>query len=377
MDSPPTPAPIAPAPVPAPPRTDYQVEFTATGAEYFRVWFVNVALTIVTLGIYSAWAKVRNKQYFYGNSRLAGGSFAYTANPINILKGRLLVFGVFVAYQLAVTFQPVAALILALFIIPLLPWIIIKSVGFNLRYSSYRGLRFHFDGTYWEAFRIYLLLTLAVVASFGLAYPYVAWRRRQFLVDRSRYGRSPFAFSGEVGFFYVVYIIAGIAYMGAAFGGSLLVAAAAAIGAVISGVGTEDMGGVEKVDKETIQILVIAGGAIVYVAFFVLFIAIATGIQAMIANHSWQRTRIGAVTFDLKLNLWRMVWIQMSNVVAIILSIGLLIPWAKVRKTRYWLSCFTVSAVSEELERFVAAERERVEATGAELGDALDLDLGI
>ena len=42
--------------------------FTGTSAEYFRIWIVNVALTILTLGVYSAWAKVRTEQYFYGHT---------------------------------------------------------------------------------------------------------------------------------------------------------------------------------------------------------------------------------------------------------------------------------------------------------------------
>lgn len=36
--------------------------FTGTGAEYFGIWIVNLLLTIVTLGIYSSWAKVRRLQ---------------------------------------------------------------------------------------------------------------------------------------------------------------------------------------------------------------------------------------------------------------------------------------------------------------------------
>ena len=40
-------------------------EFRGDGAEYFKIWIVNILLTIVTLGIYSAWAKVRNNRYFY------------------------------------------------------------------------------------------------------------------------------------------------------------------------------------------------------------------------------------------------------------------------------------------------------------------------
>ena len=39
--------------------TPYPFEFTGSGFEYFRIWIVNVLLTIVTFGIYSAWAKVR------------------------------------------------------------------------------------------------------------------------------------------------------------------------------------------------------------------------------------------------------------------------------------------------------------------------------
>ncbi|NIR61944.1 MAG: DUF898 domain-containing protein, partial [Gammaproteobacteria bacterium] len=65
-------------------------EFTGSGAEYFRIWIVNILLTIVTLGIYSAWAKVRTKRYFYGNTRLMGSGFEFHARPVTILKGRLV-----------------------------------------------------------------------------------------------------------------------------------------------------------------------------------------------------------------------------------------------------------------------------------------------
>ena len=65
--------------------------FTGTGREYFGIWIVNILLTILTLGIYSAWAKVRRTRYFYGNTRLAGASFDYHARPVQILIGRIVV----------------------------------------------------------------------------------------------------------------------------------------------------------------------------------------------------------------------------------------------------------------------------------------------
>ena len=65
-----------------------RLRFTGTGQEYFGIWIVNLLLTIVTLGIYSAWAKVRKLQYFYRNTQLDGSAFEYHGNPVPILKGR-------------------------------------------------------------------------------------------------------------------------------------------------------------------------------------------------------------------------------------------------------------------------------------------------
>src|SRR5262245_30780901 len=39
------------------PEQRYPVEFTGAPGEYFRIWIVNLVLTILTLGVYSAWAK--------------------------------------------------------------------------------------------------------------------------------------------------------------------------------------------------------------------------------------------------------------------------------------------------------------------------------
>ena len=65
-------------------------EFTGRGGEYFRIWIVNILLTLITLGIYSAWATVRKRRYFHGNTLLAGAEFEYLATPMMILKGRLI-----------------------------------------------------------------------------------------------------------------------------------------------------------------------------------------------------------------------------------------------------------------------------------------------
>ena len=70
-------------------------EFRGEGKVYFRIWVVNALLSIITLGVYSAWAKVRSNRYFYSHLYLDGTSFEYLANPVSILKGRVLAVTLF------------------------------------------------------------------------------------------------------------------------------------------------------------------------------------------------------------------------------------------------------------------------------------------
>ena len=82
------------------PAAPVALQFTGDGGEYFRIWIVNLCLSVLTLGIYSAWAKVRRKRYFYGCTLLEGAAFEYLGNPVAILKGRIIVVLGFAAYAL-------------------------------------------------------------------------------------------------------------------------------------------------------------------------------------------------------------------------------------------------------------------------------------
>jgi hypothetical protein len=77
------------------------IEFSGSAGEYFRIWVVNLCLTLVTLGLFSAWAKVRKKRYFYSCTKLDNTPFQYLGRPIPILKGRLIAGAAFLAYYLS------------------------------------------------------------------------------------------------------------------------------------------------------------------------------------------------------------------------------------------------------------------------------------
>lgn len=83
-----------------------RAEFTGSASEYFRIWVVNLFFTLVALGVYSAWAKVRKKRYFYGSTKFDGDSFDYFGSPKAILKGRIITVAVFLAYAFAGELYP-------------------------------------------------------------------------------------------------------------------------------------------------------------------------------------------------------------------------------------------------------------------------------
>ena len=115
-------------------------EFRGTGSEYFKIWIINIILSIITLGIYSAWAKVRRKQYFYGSTQLENSSFEYLADPVKIFKGRIIVIIFFVFYSVISEFFPLAGGVLSLLFLLILPWLVIRALTFNARNSAYRNM---------------------------------------------------------------------------------------------------------------------------------------------------------------------------------------------------------------------------------------------
>ena len=118
------------------------ISFTASKWEYFKLWIVNMVLTVVTLGIYSAWAKVRNTQYIYGHTQVEGHRLQYLATPMQLLKGRLIALVFFIAYMVLSSLIPMLGLFLALLVWLATPYLMYQGLRFNLRQTAYRNVRF-------------------------------------------------------------------------------------------------------------------------------------------------------------------------------------------------------------------------------------------
>ena len=116
-----------------------RVNFKGKGNEYFGIWIVNILLSVITLGIYSAWAKVRNKRYFYGNTFIGSDSFEYHGKPMQILKGRIIALICVVAWGVSNQFAPQVALVLLLVFFALLPLLSRSNARFDSAMTSFRN----------------------------------------------------------------------------------------------------------------------------------------------------------------------------------------------------------------------------------------------
>ncbi len=365
--------------IPATGPSTHQFKFTGDAAEYFRIWIVNLCLSIITLGLYSPWAKVRKKRYFYGHTWVADSNFEYHGDPVAILKGRIVAVVALGIYSGAGYFSPKLAQV-TLFILALLaPWIIARSMAFNAANSSYRQIRLQFKANYqqvlaaiwpfilialvacflpvvdpkpaWTPTPIEWLALLAPSAILVCAYPYVMGAIKRLLVNHSRYGTAPFAFSASISRFYKIYAIAaGIAIPG-------LLAAGAAIFFLIS-------------------IPVIGWLAIPLIYFF--FVAVLLGyIRSRITNLVLNSTVLAdRVQFRSTQSAMGLANVYLCNLLAIAFTFGLLIPWAAVRVARYRAEALSLES-SSDFEGFVGKLTQDVSATGEEIGEFFALDLSL
>ncbi len=350
----------SPAPADGEDRRSIPFEFHGEGFEYFKIWIVNIVLSIVTLGIYSAWAKVRNKQYFYGNTSLDGLSFEYTADPLKILKGRVIAVAFFGAYTFFAKTSPFAAAAIALLFFVLMPWIIVNSLKFNARHSSYRNISFRFVGSLGGAVNAFILWPLAAIFTLGILFPVVLKKQTQFITNNHLFGTAPFAFDVSVNEYYKMLLII--------VGGSLLV------GAVIMTMFGTSLVGLSGGGLETITaVMELILAIITYAAFYLIVIAYFVVTKT---NIHFNNTQLRPHHFESNWSTISYALLLLTNTLGILLTLGLFIPFAKVRTAAYKASHMTLMAHGD-LERFFAAEQEQSNSLAEGVNDVFDIDFSV
>jgi uncharacterized membrane protein YjgN (DUF898 family) len=345
------------------PRTS-KIAFSGKAGEFFGIWIVNLLLSIVTLGIYSAWAKVRTTQYFYGHTRIENQPFRYLATPMQILKGRIIAVIIFALYSIVSSTAPMVGLLLIPVLIFLSPWLIVQSLKFNMRMTSYRNVCFSFNGTYGGALKHIVLLAILSALTLYLALPWALKKIDEYICSNIAYGGKQFQVNTNTSTYYTASLIAIATAIGVMIVLSIIFAVIVSIAAVGSGS-----------NKEILTAFSTVGGFVLYLIAITLISAI---YQTRIRNHLFGHTTLPDIaTFKSDVKAMSLLWITTSNLLAIILTLGLAYPWAKIRKAAYLASATTVAIYPQADTLVDQIQQQGNSAFGEEAAGLFDVDVSL
>ena len=360
---------------PAPEPRILTLSFTGDGREYFRIWVVNLLLSLATLGIYSAWAKVRRLQYFDRNTHLAGATFDFHGNPRAVLAGRLLSVVLLGAYHYAFGFSTAFGVAVLLGLLAAFPYLMRGALRFRLGNTRYRGLWLGFDGSVAQAYVAWLppALTFVLPGALLAMYPgnpglaalvlplYLFWplmhgRLRRFQHAHLLFGDQHSGYMVKSRSFYKPYLVVFV----------LSLCAVAAM-AVIVGISAYLANGKS------------GGGALatvlsaVLVSYFMYLLA-GPYMVVRISNLAWSNTTFPGVRIRSTLPARAFMKLQTKNVFLTLITLGLYRPFAVVNVYRFRMAHVAIE-VDGDIEAFANHVAKRGGAAGDGAADGFGIDL--
>ena len=332
----------------------HHVSFSGSGSDYFRLWLSNLLLTIVTLGIYTPWARRRRIQYFYRNTLVGADPLDFVASSRNMATSFLLVVGVYALINVMSSAGLNAAVgIITLAIAALVPWLWRSAQRFRLGNTTWRGLRFEFQATTREAYTAAwpLLAAAFVIAMLSLLLPAVTapsavmgaliaiaafvgvgvvlislrFNFLQLQMTRTSMGGQLGRFKASFGsFFKVALICLGVALLAYGALALLLAAVVTALGGLGRGGG---MG-------SRMWLFVLVGVAALPLMLAPAFITLAAW-QALVFRTIWSHaglSRVARSKCDLKTSAF--VGLRTKNILLTLVTLGLYRPFAAVSEYR-------------------------------------------
>ena len=339
--------------------------FTGNAKEWFGIWIVNLLLSIVTLGIYSAWAKVRTKKYFYNHTYVEGRNFDYHATGKQILIGRLIVIAALIVFQVIITLVPIVGLIILVAFLFAFPWLLVRSLIFNARMSSYSNVRFGFVGTVGQAFLTFFVYPILMVFTLYTTFPILDRAVARYSINNHKLGQAKFTLDAGLGAFYKAFIIA-----------IVWTVVVGVLGAVLTGFNfTEFASAMENPEASGAEAAKVIG--LFYLLFFVAFLPAAFIYQALVRNEIYNNTTLeGGHRFASNVTAPKLLWLAVSNMVVVIFTLFLMLPWAQIRMSRY-LAAHTGFIAGGSMDDFVTQQQEAGGAFGDAYTDLEGIDIGL
>jgi uncharacterized membrane protein YjgN (DUF898 family) len=162
--------------------------------EFAPIAFTNLLLTIVTLGLYSFWAKTRVRRYLWSQTHFIDDRLEWTGTGLELFIGYILAFFLFlvpfgalnlVLHSVVLRGHPGAALLLGattyLLILYLVGIAIFRALRYRLSRTFWHGIRGGSDDQGFGYGGQYLWRTIVGTVAFGLLIPWSMtslWNRR-------------------------------------------------------------------------------------------------------------------------------------------------------------------------------------------------------
>ena len=343
--------------------------FWGQGRSLFGIFIVNTFLTLVTLGIYSFWGRVRVREYLNSQTSFAGGRFAYHGTGKELFMGWLkavLIFGVpYVFFSYMPVFwneipQLIPNVIAGLLVLCFIPVAVVGAHRYRLSRTSWRNIRFSFRGCISDYMKLWFKGSLLSVLTLGFYYPYFENARRAYLTTHSQIGNHAFEYEGQGKDLLKIY--------GKAFGLYLLTIAV--MEALL-------LGGLGLIGKSITDL-----PALMMATGFLVVMSLVAGIvpwfylQAAKQRYFWGRTHIGEAQFVSTVTAWKLFELRVGHLILLITTLGLAWPWVQTRNLQFFYYYLGLHGPLD----FSRIEQDALDAspTGEELAGFFDtgFDLG-
>ncbi|MCI0370965.1 MAG: DUF898 domain-containing protein [candidate division NC10 bacterium] len=308
-----------------------RLSFHGAGGSLFGIHIVNIFLTIITLGIYSFWGRVRVRNYLLSETEFEGDRFAYHGTGRELLNGYLkamLVFGIPLALlnfvpdllDLGVVVKAVAAVLAYGIIMVFVPLAMVGARRYRLSRTSWRGIRFSFRGRVADFMKLFVRGALLTPVTLGLYYPFFDTRRYAFMTSHSHLGNRKFDFDGS----------------GRDLFGSFVLA-----------------------------LLLFLPTLGLYWFWFL----------AKKQRYFWDHTSCGVARFHSTVTGGRLLLLRLGNLLLLVVTLGLGWPWVLVRNARFACAYLTLEGPLDLAG--IQQEAQVATATGEGLAGFLDVDFAL
>ena len=310
--------------------------------ELYRIFLVNLLLSIITIGIYRFWAITRYRRYLWTHFRFQGEPFEYTGRGGELFLGLLMAFGILLGLGALTAALGFALRLInpALGPLALIPFYIIIFIFAGA--ARFSAQRYRLSRTLWcgirggmvgsalaYGLRSFLYMLLLPLTLFQLG-PWVQIRLAERRISASRLGSAEFSFRGRARRIYPIYL--------ATFVGSVLLFAliAAAVWLVVAPALLPVMGA----GKNDPRLMFAMQRLVIFATIGLLAYAVGAGLIASWYWASLTRHIIGNTTLD-RLQLDSLVtgpallWLLVGNALIALFTLGLGLPFVLQRSARF------------------------------------------